>query len=134
MRDDSHGHWIGQEAHGSVDLSLALGLQEKLVLLLQTILSHSHGTQVLGQLGQACTGLVGSKPKLDKEEEMSLISRPIVSRLFSGVHGFLSLMNHLEGRKLASGVVSSVPPVTRGKIPGFPDVVSSVPPSQERGC
>ena len=70
----------------------------------------------------ACRGLVGSKPKLDKEEEMSLmgvISRPIVSRLVSGVHGFLSLMNHLEGRKLASGVVSSVPSVTRGKIQNF---------------
>ena len=57
--DDSHGHWIGQEAYDSVDLSLALGLQEKLVLLLQTILSHSHGTQVLGQLCQYCMHGVG---------------------------------------------------------------------------
>ena len=127
VRDDSHGHWIGQEAQCRPQPCTRPPRET-------CSASPNHLEPQSWYSSTACTGLVGSKPKLDKEEEMSLISRPIVSRLVSGVHGFLSLMNHLEGRKLASGVVSSVPPVTRGKIPGFPDVVSSVPPSQERGC
>ena len=48
--DQPDRHGVGQQAHGCVDLGLALSSQQELVLLHQVVLSNGHITQMFGQL------------------------------------------------------------------------------------